>query len=229
MTDTASPSPADNEQPADASVAAQPERVPQQPIYARYGRYYRNARYIMVAAIFVMAGWFAYDGWHAWPEDNRRIDEVITEIAQLQSDPDANKERLADLDRQAKDLGTKHSDLALLLQKLLAVGLPILGICYLTFVIRRSRGTFTLDNDTLHAPGHPAVHIDQIAEIDGKLWRKKGIAFLKYANVEGKSGTIRLDAFIYDPKPMDDLYEVIARRHGIWEQTKPLPPSADKA
>jgi len=205
------------------------EKIPQQPIVATYGRYYRNARFIMVLAIFLMAGWFAYDGWVKYPAKNKRLAEVSAEITSLSgATSDADKRRLADLDKEQKDLGSVSSDRDIMLQKLLAIGLPFVGLSYIAFVCHRSRGRVRLENDTLHAPGHPPVRIDQISELDGKLWRKKGIAYAGYKDVDGASGTIRLDAFVYDPKPMDDIYEVVARHHGIWEQTKPLPPSTAK-
>jgi hypothetical protein len=229
MTDTAAPTP----QPDDISDApgATPndKPIPTQPIVATYGRYYRNARYIMVAALFAMAGWFAYDGWVKWPAQNVRIEEVTAEIARISSsDKPEDRARLAELDKEKKELGDLKDGTDILTQKLLALGLPALGLAYLAFVIYRSRGTFVLDNNTLTAPGHPPVPIEAMKDIDGKLWRKKGIAFVGYQNIEGKSGRIRLDAFIYSPKPMDDMYEIIARHHGIWEQTKPLPPVAKK-
>ncbi len=212
-----------------SDATTKPDRIPTQPIQARYGSYYRNARYVMVLAIFVMAGWFGYDGWAKYPAQNAKIHANENQIKELSGKTsDADQRRLAELDKERKELGDLNSDLAIQLQKLLAIGLPLVGIGYLLFVRHRSRGTFTLDQNILTAPGHPPVPIEQIKSIDGKLWRKKGIAFLNYDQIEGKSGQIRLDAFIYDPKPMDDLYEVIARHHGIWEQTKPLPPAAKK-
>ncbi len=203
--------------------------IPKQPIRATYGRYYRNARFIMVLAIFVMAAWFGYDGWVAWPAQNVEIDRVEKEVNALSGKTDrADIDKRNELAKKQKELGTKHSDLAITLQKLLAIGLPLIGIGYIAFVVRRSRGTFVMENDTLNAPGHPPVPIAKMIDIDGKLWRKKGIAFVSYENIDGQSGRIRLDAFIYSPKPMDDIYELIARHHGIWEQTKPLPAQTKK-
>ncbi len=215
---------------AEASESAGEEKVPQQPIVATYGRYYRNARYIMVLAVFVMAGWFGYDGWVRYPAKNERFAAVTAEIAKLSgATSETDKARLAELDKERKKIGDEISEGDIRLQKRIAVVLPLVGLGYAAFVVYRSRGKVRLENDTLHSPGHPPVRIDQISALDGKLWRKKGIAYASYKDVESKSGTIRLDAFIYDPKPMDDIYEVIARHHGIWEQTKPLPASAAKA
>lgn len=234
MTETADPTPPDPTSPPDdtsSAPAATPndKPIPTQPIVATYGRYYRNARYIMVLAIIAMAAWFAYDGWVKWPAQNVRINEITDEIAKISnSDKPEDRARLAKLDAERKELGDYSDDTDIMGQKALAIGLPVLGLAYLAFVLHRSRGTYVLDNNTLTAPGHPPVPISAMKDIDGKLWRKKGIAFLGYENIEGKSGRIRLDAFIYSPKPMDDIYEIIARHHGIWEQTKPLPPTAKK-
>lgn len=226
MTETAHTTPEPEDTPADARPKEKP--IPTQPIVATYGRYYRNARYIMVLAMFAMAAWFGYDGWVKWPADNIEIKRIEDALKEEQSKPDPDPVRIRELAEKQKELGSTHSDLGILLQKLLAIGLPVVGLGYLSFVVNRSRGQYVLDNNTLTAPGHPPVPIAAMKDIDGKLWRKKGIAFLSYENIEGKSGRIRLDAFIYSPKPMDDMYEIIARHHGIWEQTKPLPATAKK-
>lgn len=215
--------------PSDAQAPVTDDKpVPSQPIVATYGRYYRNARYIMVLAMFAMAGWFAYDGWVKWPADNQEIRTVEEALKNEQSQPQPDPVRIKQLSDRQKELGAPHTDLGIFLQKLLAIGLPVIAVGYLIFFLRRSRGQYVLKDDTLFAPDHPPVPISAIKNIDGKLWRKKGIAFVYYENIQGRSGRIRLDAFIYSPKHMDDIYEVIARHHGIWEQTRPLPPSGKK-
>lgn len=210
------------------TTAADDKPIPSQPIVATYGRYYRNARYIMVLAMFVMAAWFAYDGWVKWPAENQEIRKVEEALKTEQSQPQPDPARIKQLSDRQKELGAPHTDLGILLQKLLALGLPLVAIGYLIFFLRRSRGQYVLKDDILFAPNHPPVPISAIKSIDGKLWRKKGIAFVYYENIQGRSGRIRLDAFIYSPKHMDDIYEVIARYHGIWEQTRPLTLSKKK-
>ncbi|HEX8340457.1 MAG TPA: hypothetical protein VF624_06070 [Tepidisphaeraceae bacterium] len=194
--------------------------IPQQPIAAPGSRYYRSRRYIIAVALLGFAAYFAYDGWKGYPRANARIDVVEREIASLAgaTRPEDIK-KLADLDKEKKSLGSRKSDTSIRLQKQLAVGLPFLAAGFLAFILHRSRGQVRLENDTLHVPGHPPVPLGSITAVDGRLWAKKGIAYVDY-DVGGK-GRAKLDAFIYEPAPMDDLYEVVARRHGVWEATKP--------
>ena len=206
--------------PATPATSSTERPSPQQPIAAPGSRYYRSRRYIITVAVLAFAGFFAYDGWKKYPRNNALIDEVEREIATLQrSGKPEDVGRLADLDRRKKELGSKKTETDIRLQKQLAIALPFVAAGFLAFVLHRSRGQVRLENDTLYMPGHPAVPLNAITAIDGRLWAKKGIAYIDYDT--GEKGRAKLDAFIYEPAPMDDLYEVIARRHGVWEATKP--------
>ena len=210
------------------SAVADPSMVqtagPAQPIAAGGSSYYRSRRYIIAALIVVIAVWFGYDGWKRWPTQNEQIEAVNMEVATLTNIPSRTPEqdkRLAELSARQRELGAKHDEFSIRLQKILAVVLPFVALGFLGFILHRSRGQVRLEDDTLHAPGHPPVPLPSIANVDGRLWRKKGIAYVDYETAAEK-GRLTLDAFIYDPKPMDEIYEVIARRAGVWEATKPV-------
>ncbi|MGN6727632.1 MAG: hypothetical protein ACTHLZ_17065 [Tepidisphaeraceae bacterium] len=186
--------------------------VPQGPIIARAGRYYRNARYLMVLALFIFAGWFAYDGYVAWPEKNVRIDQ--TQHAFDNAKTDAEK---VDLDRELRQLGAKKTETDIGLQKKLAFGLPIAAVAYLVFMLRKSRGEIRWEAQTLFVPGHPPVPFSAITAMDSKMWEKKGIAVVEY-EVDGKRGSLTLDDFVYQQKPIDAIYDDIRRsRAGLGE------------
>ena len=71
-----------------------------------------------------------------------------------------------------------------------------------------SRGTIRLDgSDTLHAPGHPAVPVSTITEINDDLWERKGISYISYEGAEGTAGEIKLDDFVYERKPIDQIHD----------------------
>jgi len=194
--------------------------TPVQPIAARAGRYYRNARYVMTALVLAMAGYFAYDGWSGYPAHNLKVDEVTQKLNTTTDD--AEKARLG---KELKALGEKHQDKDIQLQKQLAIGLPFPAIAYLIFVVRRSRGVIRLENDTLTAPGHPPMTLAEITQVDKSQWKKKGIAKFHYT-AAGRAGVVTLDDFVYQQKPIDDIYEVIARHHGVWEAPTPKPVAA---
>jgi hypothetical protein len=188
--------------------AALPETV-SQPIVARAGRYYRTARYIMVLGIIAMGAWFAYDGFINWPAQNRKLDPIE---AELKGSP--NETRRIELEQQRKQIGDRKTDTSIQLQRVLAIGLPLVAIGYAGFFLRRSRGEIRLENDTLHVPGHPPVPLTAIRAVDDSLWKKKGIAVLTY-DTGSATGTIRLDDFIYQQTPVDQIFDVVqARRAG---------------
>lgn len=175
---------------------------PAGPIVARAGRYYRNARYLMVLGLLVMAGFFLYDGYKRYPAQNEKIDEIAREIDKLPK----GSPTWVELDQQRQKLGAKKSDTDIGLQKVLGYVLPVVGLAYLLYFLNKSRGEVRLENDILTAPGHPPVPLSAIESIDSRLWKKKGIATVKYT-VAGKSGAIMLDDFVYQQTPIDAIYD----------------------
>jgi len=175
-------------------------------IVARAGQYYRNTRYIMAALLIGMAGWFAYDGWVKWPEGNRKIADLQAQLNAAQEAKD--DEKAGALSQELKKY-THHNDAAILLQKILACGLPPLGIALLVWTLRNSRGEYRLSGDTLSVPGHPPVKLDQIQSVDRALWDRKGIAYVEYEVPPHPRGRLRLDDFVYEREPTDRIFERI--------------------
>ncbi len=176
-------------------------------IIARGGEYYRRMRYL-VAVILLAAGcWFAYDGWKGWPASNAKRAAIQQSIDELDDRVEASKKRRADLTEQLKDIKL-HSDLDILVQKLLALGLPLLGLAMVFWARHNSRGEIKLSGGELTAPGHPSVKLEQIVALDKQLWDKKDIAFVDY-EAGGAKGRIRLDAFVYQTDPIVKIFERI--------------------
>ena len=173
-------------------------------IVARAGQYYRNTRYIMCALLVGAGLWFAYDGWVGWPEHNRKVGEVKRRIDQADNAGDTNGAAAARA--ELGKLSKEKSSSDILLQKVLALSLPPIGIGLLAWALYNSRGAYRLSGRTLHVPGHPAVSFEQITRIDKQLWDRKGIAFLHY---EGSTKSIKLDDFVYDRAPTDKIFERI--------------------
>ena len=177
--------------------------APTGPIVARRGTYFRNARLILVAVVFVFGIWSAYDGFKAWPELNKQIEE---NNRQLNAADKNDLAKIGELSKKQKQLGEPKNSAALLLNRILAFVLPALSIAYLVYFLHKSRGEIRLENDVLTAPGHPPVPLSAVTSIDAKLWDKKGIAKVHYTTAD-KSGTITLDDFVYDQKPVDAIYD----------------------
>ena len=188
---------------ADASSPVAGDTV----IVAKAATYYRTTRYIMVVLLIGMGGWFGYDGFKGWPSENPKIDEVNGQLAAAQKA--GNKELVEKLDANPLARKAKHSDMDILFQKLLAFVLPTAGLCMLGWALYNSRGEYRLSNGSLSVPGHPAVPLDSIYEIDKQLWDRKGIAYVAYTTAKGKA-RLRLDDFIYDREPTDQIYEQLA-------------------
>ncbi len=174
-------------------------------IVARAGGYYRRARYIMAALLIGGGMWFGYDGFYGWPEENRRHLEIRELLDQATVDGDeAEAARLASELKNYKF----HTDWDLMLQKILFAALPIAGCGVIAWTLYNSRGEYRLADQTLHVPGHPPVHLDQITRIDKQLWDRKGIAYIEY-DTGSQSGRMRLDDFVYDAYPTRDIFKTV--------------------
>jgi hypothetical protein len=57
------------------------------------------------------------------------------------------------------------------------------------------------------------VPLSAIRRIDKRLWDRKGIAFIDYDldGSGGAGGRLKLDDFVYERKPTDEIYERIER------------------
>ncbi|MGD1276606.1 MAG: hypothetical protein ABR964_05210 [Tepidisphaeraceae bacterium] len=170
---------------------AQPNAASQQadsgPIVAHGGRYYRATRYIM-ASILVIYGLLSIrDGFYRYPH---------------WSDLYPNEK-----EKTAWDIG---------LNKALGILLPPLALVMLIRMFRKSRGEYRLEDDVVYIPGHPPVPLGKIQMIHRELWDRKGIALVDYDLSDGRPGappgqrgTFRLDDFVYDRPPTDQIFEAI--------------------
>ncbi|MEM7809774.1 MAG: hypothetical protein AAF561_16815 [Planctomycetota bacterium] len=183
---------------------------PPGPHEARGGSYFRNVRYVIFLAILGMGGWFMYDGFVKWPNENTVYERLKAEV-DLADDEGRDTDRKDAMDEMVA-LGIDgpdkpHSDLSILLQKVLGFTLPPIGLVLLIRWLYISRGVVRLDeNDVLHAPGHPPVAMDDVKEIDDRQWERKGISHIGYS-VDGSEGSVKLDDFVYERAPIDAIHD----------------------
>jgi hypothetical protein len=175
-------------------------------IVAKAGKSYRWRRYIMVVLFIVGGAWFWYDGYIGWPRHNHKLDEA--EQMRNQAEATHEQARYDAISHEISRMHARYSDASLFLQKLLAYSLPPLGIIFLIRMLYVSRGEIRLKDDVITAPGHPAIPFTAIRELDKRQWDRKGIATVKY-EVEGRTGTLTLDDFVYDQNPTDAIYDRI--------------------
>lgn len=201
----------------DSTVA---DTVPASPVFgnevvARASTEYRVKRYIMVVILVGCGSWFGYDGFVGWPAENAKIEQLDQQIVAARKIV-GNEEAVKKLEFEKSRL-TKRSDMDLNFQKALCVILPTLGFIVLGFALHNSRGQYRLRDNILNVPGHPPVPLDAITSIDKTYWDRKGIVFINYELPNGKAGKVRLDDFIYQRPPTDEIYKRIEAYTGTAE------------
>jgi hypothetical protein len=200
------------DQPANSATAAAtaPISGTMQDLIASPDPGYRWKHLIMSVLLVAGGLWFAYDGWIKWPNENRRADHI-----QRDKDAASSKGDKAENDRLAKELAniSKHSDLDIAIQKLLACALPAAGLFWGVWTLYETRGQLRMIGDTLEVPGHPPISYDNIRRIDKRKWDRKGVAYLHYEHgIPPQTGVLKLDDFAYERKPTDEILERIERQ-----------------
>jgi len=166
-------------------------------VVARAGSYYRWTRYIMVLVLIGYGLWSIRDGFFRYPREN------------------------AEAKAQGKEV-LPHQGLDIPFNRTFGVILPPLGLAYLIYILRKSRGEYRLSGQTLHAPGHSPIPFDSITALDERLWDRKGIAHIDY-EFSGRRGRVTLDDFVYERDAIDRIYETI-RQYVAPPEPAPVPP-----
>ena len=164
------------------------------------GRY--RGKHLLFAVIMIVGGfWFAYDGWIGWPKHNDEVQAVQRDIDQARDEKkkDELKTKLATMHR-------RYTEADLLIQKLIAVVLPIVGVAYGVWTMAATRGQYRLAGNTLTIPGAEPIDLVDINRIDKARWDRKGIAVVYYeAHHPRRTKTFRLDDFAYQRGPTDEI------------------------
>jgi hypothetical protein len=184
-------------------------------IVAKSGRYYRVARYLMCLLLLAYGAWSIYDGFVSWPQ------WPITHPAEKAKTP---------------------TDI--MLNKILGVVLPPMGLFILGWALYNSRGQYRLENGVLHVPGIPPVPLSRIHSINREQWDRKGIAYVEYdlsdppprgstaAPDKSGRGKFKIDDFVYEREPTDQIFKAIEesllKGHEHTPPATPPPPPAMK-
>jgi len=129
-------------------------------VVARAGREYRVKRYILIVLMIGIGLWCAYDGFVKWPRYRQEFAQTPPAKQALMQQPE--------------------TDAALLINKVLAIGLISLSPLMLAFFLYNSRGEIRLAGGVLTAPGRPLVPLKQVVQLDKTKWERKGIAYARY-------------------------------------------------
>jgi hypothetical protein len=177
-------------------------------IVARPDMRYRGKHLIFSFVIIVAGFWFAYDGWIGWPRHNREVYAVESGIRKAETEHDQKK--ADELKTQLANMHKPYNDADLLIQKLLAVALPLAGIAYAIWSVRVTRGRLRLAGHTFEVPGAAPIDLGDIRRIDKSRWDRKGIAIVHYeAHNPRRSRSVKIDDFAYERKPTDEIVERI--------------------
>lgn len=177
-----------------ATSATTAAAAPAGDIIARPSTSYRVKWAVMGLGMLAYGWWSLYDGFHKWERDNQQA------IEQALAEGRPKPEKLP------------HNDLGILLNRLIGIALQPLGLFVLCWAFYSSRGRYRLSGGTIEAPGHGAVPLENIREIDKSKWDRKGIAYLRYELPGGLASGLRslkLDDYIYERDPTDRILEHI--------------------
>lgn len=179
-----------------SGVTADPAQFGER-IVAKPSNSYRLRWCLMGIALLGWGCWSLYDGYVRYPRENAAA-------------------RAKGLDKEP------HPGWDVPFNKVVGFVLQPLGLLTIGWSLYQSRGRYVLDGDRLLIPGHPSVALDTIRSIDKRLWERKGIAYLDYElpGVAG-NGRLKLDDYVYERKPTD---EILARI-----EARLLPPETAKA
>lgn len=167
-----------------------PASAPGGELVARASTSYRLKWAVMGLAMLAYGWWSLYDGFVKWEREN----EEAVQQALAEGKPAPEK--------------LPHNDLGILLNRMIGIALQPLGLFVLGWAFYSSRGRYRLAGTTLEAPGHPAVPLESIREIDKSKWDRKGIASISYQVPGAPAGEIRrlvLDDYIYQREPTDQI------------------------
>jgi hypothetical protein len=178
-----------------------PTPAPIGDVTARAGRYYRNTRYALAAGLIFYSVLSIRDGFFKWPAENQK---------DLQVDPLAPP---------------RHSDVDLLFNKVLGILLPPASLLMLGWALYNSRGQIRLKDEVLNVPGHPPIPLDKIESVDKAKWDRKGIAFVTYRTSGGQAGKFKLDDFVYQRSPIDQIFQQIEQSIQAPKPAKPAAPA----
>ena len=156
-------------------------------IVAKGSMEYRLKRYAIVLLFLAFGAWCIYDGYITWPKENREA--------------------------EARGDKLPHPGLDVPFNQVLGALLPPLALFMIFWTHYNSRGEYRLSGDTLHIPGHPPIPLSSIQPLDPanqKRWDRKGLTYYRYQLPDDPTvRRFRLDDFIYEQKPTDEIYDRI--------------------
>lgn len=176
-------------------------------IVAGPGKGYRIKFGIFAMLMIGFGAWFGYDGFVGWPANNEKLRTLKSERDEAVRRGETKRSDDLLVQMKAVNGGEERTGSEIRLQKILCFSLPPVGILLFLRAMKNSRGTYRLENQVLTVPGHPPIPLENITEIDRRLWDRKGIAYISYDLGPSQQGTLRLDDYFHDRPPTDEIFK----------------------
>jgi hypothetical protein len=175
----------------------------------------------LFAVIALLLGlWFCYDGYVAWPRQKAIFEayEQFTDEGRLSEWPAHAAARGWPTDQD--NPGQEHSELDLVVQRVLGFILLSVGVLYLIGWGRTLGRWIALADDQLTTSWGVRVPLDQVTSLDLNRWQSKGIAVVRY-ETNGKSGRLVLDDWKYDRESTEQIVAALREQLGMDEPATP--------
>lgn len=171
-------------------------------VVARISKEWRRRMLFMFFMIFGIAAWFLYDGYILWPDEAQRhveyleIKDTLIEAGDA-VDEDSTSVRLA-WERHAREMDYRRNipkermDGDIREQRVIGWAMMVGALLYGVWIAWNHTRQVSAEGDIVIGASGERVHIDTIAAIDRKKWKKKGIAYGIYEE-GGKQRRLCLD------------------------------------
>lgn len=171
-------------------------------VVARISKEWRRRMLFMFFMIFGIAAWFLYDGYILWPDEaQRHVEYLEIKDALIEAgdavDEDSTSVRLA-WERHAREMDYRRNipkermDGDIREQRVIGWAMMVGALLYGVWIAWNHTRQVSAEGDIVIGASGERVHIDTIAAIDRKKWKKKGIAYGIYEE-GGKQRRLCLD------------------------------------
>jgi hypothetical protein len=178
------------------------------------GYRWRPGFFAIISLLFGV--WFCYDGFVAWPRDKAIFEayEQFTSEDRLSEWPAYAAEQGWPTDQD--NPGKAHSELDLIVQRVISFILLLVGIAYLVGWGRTFGRWIALDDGELVTSWGVRVPLDQVTAMQLDRWQSKGIAVVQY-QANGSTGRLVLDDWKYDREPTEQIVAAVREQLGMDE------------
>ncbi len=173
-------------------------------------------RLAVIGIGFTLFGLYClYDGFIGWPEQKRVWDQYqdyLKTHSQAEWAALAKEQGLPEQPKERNDWGIYSQFI------MAAIVFPI-GIIFTTGFIRSINRHVAMDESGLSTNAGLRCRFDQIASLDNRRWKTKGIALVHFKDDAGATRTILLDDWKFHREPTTIIYNRVAQHLGVTDDS----------